>query len=76
MTYLNKVAIGFDQFVNTLFNGYPDETLSARAYRLYNDGKTSLPMHFINALFFWQRGHCHSAFVSEIDRKQYPAAYR
>lgn len=31
--YTLRVLIGLDQFVNTLTGGYPNETLSARAWR-------------------------------------------
>ena len=31
--YTLRVLIGLDQFVNTLMGGYPNETLSARAWR-------------------------------------------
>lgn len=33
MTYANKVLIAADQFVNALLAGWPDETLSSRAFR-------------------------------------------
>ena len=32
-TYAVRVLIGFDQFVNTLLGGHPNETISARAWR-------------------------------------------
>lgn len=31
--YTLRVLIGLDQFVNTVLGGYPNETLSARAWR-------------------------------------------
>ena len=30
MTYGKRILIGLDQFLNTLFMGWPDETLSSR----------------------------------------------
>jgi hypothetical protein len=30
----------------------------------------------VNALFFWQEAHCYEAWLSEVERKHYPAAYR
>ncbi len=37
--YLWKNAIAFDQWVNTLFDGYPDETISSRAGKARRQGK-------------------------------------
>ena len=31
--YVHRVLVAFDQFVNAIFGGRPDETISARAYR-------------------------------------------
>lgn len=71
-----QVLIALDQFVNTLFCGYADETLSARAYRHAEIKKDRRwPMVIINALFFWQKDHCKSAYESEVERKQLPAGY-
>jgi hypothetical protein len=73
--YLLNNAISIDQFCNTLAGGSPDETLSARAYRLAQQGKP-MPQAIINALFFWQPQHCYQAYMSEILRKQYPLEYQ
>jgi hypothetical protein len=37
--YFLRVLIGFDQFVNTVFGGHPDETLSSRSARAAVEGK-------------------------------------
>jgi hypothetical protein len=37
--YLQRVLVAFDQFVNVVFKGRPDETISARAYRAALEGK-------------------------------------
>lgn len=75
-SYLLNIAIGFDQFVNTLVpNGKPDETLSSRAYRLYAENAywySKIPMCCIDALFFWQNGHCRRAYLSEVMRRHFP----
>lgn len=71
-----QVLIALDQFVNTLLWGYADETLSSRAYRHAEIKKDRRwPMVIINALFFWQKDHCKSAYESEVERKQLPAGY-
>jgi len=76
-TYLFNILLGFDQFINTLAAGYPDETISARAYRLRNKTKAWEVAHTtINILFFFQPSHCHKAYLAEIQRKQSPIEER
>lgn len=74
--YVERVAIGFDQFVNTLFCGMPDETLSARAYRLSIERGKHWALRLINAIFFWQPNHCKTSYESEILRRQLPKHYQ
>lgn len=76
MTYVTKVAIALDQLINALLGGYPDESLSAHAYRWNRDGKSSIPRRIINLLFFWQIDHCHAAYLNECKRRQLPPEYR
>ena len=76
MNYARKVLIGIDQLCNAVLGGYPDESLSARAYRWRRDEKSAIPAILINALFFWQGDHCYSAYSSEIKRRQLPPEYR
>jgi len=82
--YCEQVFIAADQLVNALIPpldgtvSYADETLSARSYRAYRDGKVfgKLTMPFINLLFFWQGpDHCKNAYIKEFDRKNYPSEY-
>ncbi len=68
---LKQIAIAFDQLANTLLGGFSDETLSARAHRA---GSAWEPV--IDALFFWQIGHCFESYISEKERKQLPSEYR
>lgn len=68
---LKQIAIAIDQLANTLLGGMADETLSARAHRT---GSAWEP--FIDALFFWQIGHCFQSYISEKERKQLPTEYR
>jgi len=72
-----QFLIAFDQLLNTLLGGMADETLSARAWRL--DGISpgwSAARRLIDALFFWQAGHCEQAYLAEQQRKQLPTVYR
>lgn len=51
MPYWKAVAIAWDQLINALAGGWPDETLSSRAYRRRKKGKPRLEKA-INTLFF------------------------
>lgn len=71
-----QILIAVDQLVNTFLGGMADETLSSRAYRHAEIKKDRRwPMVIINALFFWQKDHCRTAYESEVERKQLPAGY-
>lgn len=76
--YLLNNAIAFDQQVNTLLGGSPDETLSARAYRTEQHGKVfgRFFRPLIDALFFFDKEHCHKAYLSEFRKLQLPDSYR
>lgn len=72
-----QVLVAVDQLINTLLCGYADETLSARAYRHAEIKKDRRwPMRLVDMLFFWQDGHCKSAYLSEIERAQLPPGMR
>lgn len=72
-----QVLIAIDQLANTIFNGYADETISARAYRRQHANKFwKCARKFIDSLFFWQKEHCYHAYVSEKDRKHLDETYR
>ena len=77
--YWKAVGIAWDQLVNAHFGGWPDETLSSRAYRLSKNGR-HLPRKVIDALFFWDREggkrHCELSFESECKLKQLPPEAR
>ena len=77
-TYLLNNAIAFDQQVNTLLGGSPDETLSARAYRTEQQGKVfgRFFRPVIDALFFFDPDHCRKAYNAEFQKLQLPGSYR
>ena len=70
-TYLLNIAIAVDQLLNTVFKGYPDETLSSRCYRL--SGRywyAALARRALDFLFRpWGPNHCYEAYQSEVKRK-------
>lgn len=74
---LKNVAIAFDQLINTLLGSEPDETLSAKSWRMR---LVSKPWHIaqvvIDALFFWQEEHCKQSYFAEFERKHLPGEYR
>lgn len=75
--YVKNVLIWLDQGVNViLFLGYPDETLSARAYRHYLDGTTPYLKTFIDTLFWFDKDHCRTSYENEILNRQLPLEYR
>ena len=71
---LKQFLIAVDQVFNALLGGMADETLSARAYRTRD--KHPWRMRVIDALFFWQDSHCYNSWLSEIERRHLPSAYR
>lgn len=80
-SYPMRVAIGFDQFVNTLLGGEPDETVSARLHRHRNLPGWRVGRILVDGFFFWQwrptlGGHCRQSWQAEMDRAQLPPAYR
>lgn len=79
MNYGKAVLIAFDQLVNAVLCGWPDETLSSRAWRLDQAGK-SWPKKFMDTLFFWDKAgakrHCQLAFESEREGRQLPPEIR
>lgn len=77
-TYLQNLAIGFDQMLNTLLGGSPDETLSSRAHRQRAKGQRywGWAAGAIDKLFFWQDGHCEQSHLSEVRRMQLHPSYR
>ena len=69
-TYLLNILISFDQFANVLFLGQPDETISSRAWRCKDASSFWKVTHnLINKLFFFQKDHCHKAYLVELERK-------
>lgn len=76
---IKQVLIGIDQLINTLVwikgdgFGLPDETLSARAWRLREQSNA---WKRIDALLFFDPDHCRTSYESEVQRKQFPKEYQ
>lgn len=69
---MKQVLIALDQLANALVGGFADETLSARCWREQRHGAVRV----IDALFFWERGHCEASYRAELLRTQLPRGYR
>ena len=80
--YIFHILVALSQLGNALLGGYPDESMSARAYRTGKKGRwpgvISWPL--IDILFFLvtfgkDRNHCRNAYESEMYRRQLNKEY-
>lgn len=64
--YFYKNGIAVDQLINTILGGYPNETLSARAWRMgeihHHRGWHHFRL-FVDKLFFFDKNHCEECFL-------------
>lgn len=74
MKYGKNLLIAIDQLLNAVFAGYPDETLSARAWRWSRDGKRDWPRSVLD--FIFGANHCQESYVSERVGRQRPPELR
>ena len=76
---LKNLLISLDQTINCVVwvkgdgFGKPDETLSARAWRLRYQSNA---WKRINRLMFFDPDHCQTSYESELYRKQLPKEYQ
>jgi hypothetical protein len=78
MSIFKNIVIGLDQTLNCLFRldgewGQPDETLSARAWRVRE--KHPRWHIWIDWIFFWEVDHCRVSFEAEVARRHLPGVY-
>ena len=77
-----NLLIALDQLawvIITLGKGYPDETISAAAWRMEQQGKIAgrVLRPLVDLLFRpIERDHCRKAWLSEVQRSQLPSAYK
>lgn len=77
-----NLLIAVDQLlwvILTLGKGHPDETISAAAWRMEQQGKLAgrILRPLIDALFKpLEKDHCRLSFESEVLGKQLPSVYR
>jgi hypothetical protein len=76
-----NILIAFDQFLwvlLTLGRGYPDETISAAAWRMERAGRLAgrIMRPIIDALFWpLERQHCELSYYAELNGSQLPPEY-
>ena len=77
-TFLKNFLIGLDQTINCIVwikgdgFGKPDETLSARAWRLRGQSNA---WKRIDRLMFFDPDHCRTSYAAEVNRNQLPKDY-
>ncbi len=76
MSYIKNVLIAIDQTINTIFNGWPDETFSSRCWRWSKDGKRDWPRKLVDGILFWDKNHCRESYESEREGRQLPPELR
>lgn len=80
MSYVKNVFIAVDQLINTVLGGWPDETLSSRAWRWKGARIRAWPCRIIDLFLFFDRagskGHCQLSYESERCRMQMPPELR
>lgn len=85
--YSKKVLIALDQLINTIFNGYEDESLSSRFYRLSKKGEwyCKIPCKLIDTVLFFDTKefednkivkHCEKSYLHEKERTGCPPELR
>ena len=82
--YAKHLLVALDQLVNSVCGGWPDETLSSRAFRWSRDGLRRWPCRIIDRLFFWDTAdnggrivrHCELSYISEKARLQLGPEFR
>lgn len=77
--YILNNLISLDQSLNTLFGGYPDETISARCWRQRKKQPYKTLRPVIDRFFFacfQQEAHCQQSYASELKRSQSPKEER
>lgn len=78
MTYIRHIGVALTQLLCAVCGGWPDESTSSYLYRLDLQGNRwgVLLRPVVDALFFWQRGHCRLSYEAERRRYQLPPLLR
>jgi hypothetical protein len=76
MNRAKAILIALDQLINAICGGWPDETVSSRAWRWEQSGRRAWPRRLIDRVFFFDPGHCRESFESERTGRQLPPELR
>ncbi len=78
LSYAKSVLIAIDQLANALCGGWPDETVSSRAWRWHRDGVRHWPRRVLDgaAGLLGDRAHCETSYASERAGRQLPPELR
>lgn len=73
-----QILLAVDQLINALFlNGWADETVSARAYRMQDTSKYwAIARKVIDTVLFFDKDHCKEAYYNEKMRTHLPPSLR
>ena len=76
--YGKAVLIALDQLANALLGGWPDETVSSRAWRWHEAGVRHWPKRALDfaAGLLGDRNHCRESWASERGGRQLPPELR
>lgn len=72
-SWASRIWVAISQLVNVVvFNGMPDEMLSARAFRENHKEPWATMEVVLNCMFFWQEDHCYQCYLWEKERIDSP----
>ncbi len=74
--YLLNVGIAFDQLVNAVLGGMPDETISAKLWRKREHYPFKIYVVVVDCLFWFDKDHCRTSYEAEINKKHLPQEYK
>jgi hypothetical protein len=75
--YLKNILIGLDQTLNSVIGGQPDETISAKCWRMRGKSKGwAAARYMVDKLFWFDDNHCRESYETEKNKMQLPEEYR
>jgi hypothetical protein len=77
MRYIKNIMIAVDQLFNCILGGMPDETISAKVWRMRDRHIIWEQLRItIDILFWFDDNHCRESYESELYRKQISSEYK
>ncbi|MGE5862336.1 MAG: pseudouridine synthase [Nitrososphaerales archaeon] len=76
MLYLKRILLSLDQTINVLMGGQPDETISAKSWRMKDKSLGwNIARRIIDKLFWFDKDHCYSSYLAELNREHISTDY-